>query len=80
LGRFENSHCDGAGPHTMTEVRIYPAGDSGNPHLCMHCFTVENQARYVRATIDERTGLRRQTELHDEFPQVDWSTAEVYAL
>jgi hypothetical protein len=70
----ENWNCDGAGPHTAGEVRVYPLGAGGNLILCCNCFARENNYRLTR-----RTGYwanDKRAELH--WPTVDWCTAKRY--
>lgn len=60
-----NWNCDGSGPHTEGEVRVYPLGAGGNLILCHHCWANENRFRYGK---------------HDaeNWPQINWYQAEVY--
>jgi hypothetical protein len=63
-----NPNCDGSHcRHGYKEVRQYPLG-SGALYLCLPCFANENMQRHHRA---------KQTGRPTDWPQVDWSTAEV---
>jgi hypothetical protein len=66
----KNWNCDGdrcRQPHG--EVRKYPLGAGGNLMLCYSCFAHENYYRHVRGV---------QTGEPANWPEVNWSTAEVY--
>ena len=62
------NNCDGAGPHSGTEIRVYPLGAGGNLLLCCACWRRENSYRQER-------GRERGT---PERPQEVWNTAKVY--
>ena len=63
-----NWNCDGGTAHsTNPEVRVYPLGAGGNLILCRLCWDHENKYRAGRG--GERAG----------WPQVAWTTAEVYS-
>ena len=65
-----NNMCDGNHClHATGEVRLYPLGGGGNLILCYACFAVENQYRRTQGKWIGRP---------EEWPQVEWSTAEVY--
>lgn len=66
----ENWNCNGSGPHTKGEVRVYPIGGGGNLILCESCFRRENEynrERYIES------GQSR-----DNWPLVQWITAKRY--
>jgi hypothetical protein len=67
-----NWNCDGSGPHTEGEVRVYPLGAGGNLILCRACFRRENQYRIDRR--NEYGGF----EAVANWPLVDWNMAKVY--
>lgn len=68
---FLTNHCDGSGPHTgPAEVRVYPLGAGGNLILCMACWSRENRYRFERG---------RETGAPENWPQVNYHAAEVYA-
>ena len=65
-----NPMCDGG--HCRSEdgeVRVYPLGAGGNLILCHACFAHENRFNYERG---------RETGRPKDWPQIDWSKAEVY--
>jgi len=65
-----NPNCDGSHcRHETGQVRVYPLGGGGNLILCAACWAHENQYRYERG---------RETKAPENWPQVDWATAEVY--
>ena len=69
-GMRKNYNCDGDQCREPTgEVRVYPLGSGGNLILCHACFAHENKYRHVRGVHYGRP---------EEWPQVDWSTAERY--
>jgi hypothetical protein len=51
------------------EVRVYPLGGGANLILCRACWAHENSYRRVRGVHYGRP---------EEWPQLDWDTAEVY--
>jgi hypothetical protein len=66
----KNYNCDGSHCRQPDgQVRVYPTGAGGNLILCMACFAHENRYRYERAF---------ETRRPEDFPQVDWATAEIY--
>jgi hypothetical protein len=68
--KTKNWNCDNdkcTDPHG--EVRLYPIGGGGNLILCRACWTHENRYRADRG---------RDTGRPADWPQLDWSTAEVY--
>ena len=65
---FLRNNCDGSGPHSGLDVRVYPLG-SGNLILCKSCWRRENAYRY-------RRGL--ETGAPENWPQLDWIAAELY--
>ena len=67
---FAECNCDGSGPHGGSEVRVYPLGSGGNLILCHRCWAHENRYRYMRGVEHKRP---------EDWPQVDWAKAEVYA-
>jgi hypothetical protein len=71
-----NWNCDGSGPHADGEVRIYPLGAGGNLILCCNCFRRENQYRLIRRQDYWADDPRAE----ENWPTVDWNTAEVYVL
>jgi hypothetical protein len=71
MNDFLKNNCDGAGPHGgLSEVRAYPLGGGANLILCAACFRLENRYRLERA---------REFGEPDQWPQVDFATAAVYA-
>tara|TARA_Y100000310_G_scaffold54162_1_gene49692 strand:+ start:717 stop:1352 length:636 start_codon:yes stop_codon:yes gene_type:complete len=64
-----NNNCDGGGPHTSGTVKLYPIGGGGNLILCHRCWARENRYNAERG---------RETGCPENFPQVDWRTANVY--
>ena len=67
---FLNTHCDGSGPHSGSDVRLYPLGGGANLILCMACAARENRYRFERG---------RETGCLENWPQVNFHSAEVYA-
>ena len=65
---MENNNCDGAGPHTEGEVRVYPLGSGGNLILCLSCWARENRYRYERG---QETDPKKWT-------QENWFQAQTY--
>ena len=69
-----NYNCDGGTMNRCTapdsEVRVYPLGSGGNLILCHACWAYENRQRHLRGVHYGRP---------NEWPQVNWSTAEVYS-
>jgi hypothetical protein len=68
--KTKNWNCDGG--HCVFadgEVRVYPLGGDGNLILCLACFAHENRARRLKGVHYKRP---------EDWPQVDWSTAERY--
>ena len=66
----KNWNCDGdkcRQPHG--ETRKFPLGAGGNLILCYSCFAHENRYRHIRGM---------QTGEPANWPEVDWSKAEVY--
>jgi hypothetical protein len=59
------SHCQAK----HGEVRVYPLGAGGNLILCFACWAHENRFRHA-------SGLRYGRP--EDFPQVNWNTAEIY--
>jgi hypothetical protein len=67
---YGNPNCDGSANSLEThEVRLYPLGGGGNLILCYQCFAHENRYRRSRGAYYGRP---------EDWPQVDWTTAEVY--
>jgi hypothetical protein len=64
------NNCDGSGPHSGTQVRVYPLGAGGNLILCFSCWARENRYRYERG---------REHGRPEDWPQVNWYEAEIYA-
>jgi len=68
--KVQNPNCDGGHCRVTTgQVRVYPLGAGGNLILCESCWKHEN--RY-------RLGRGQETREPSNWPQVDWSCAEVY--
>lgn len=65
---MENYNCDGSGPHSRGEVRVYPLGSGGNLILCVSCWVRENKYRFERG---------KETNA-DLWPQENWDTAKKY--
>lgn len=68
--KVHNNMCSGG--HCRCEhgeVRVFPIGGSGNMILCIHCWRHENLYRRDRG---------RETHRPEDFPQLDWSQAEIY--
>lgn len=63
-----NPNCDGSGPHTPGEIRLYPLGGGGNLILCANCWNKENRYRWRRAV---------ETGAPENWPQEDWQAAKV---
>lgn len=90
----QNPNCCGGNCCTdHGEVRVYPLGGGANLILCKCCWAHENRYRYERqadylrkAQKDDRgtrRGLDSLREHHqkvaaENWPQLNWSTAEVY--
>lgn len=51
------------------EVRVYPLGGGANLILCHACWAHENRYRFNRG---------RETGRPNDWPQQNWSAAEVY--
>jgi hypothetical protein len=65
-----NPNCCGDHCHAETgEVRVYPLGGGGNLILCNACWINENRYRHKRGV---------ETGAPENWPQVNWATAEVY--
>ena len=66
---IQNPACDGSGPCTLGEVRVFPTGGDSNAILCRSCFWRE---------IDYR--MDRNKELGDayKFKLPAWETLKVY--
>ncbi|MPZ19545.1 MAG: hypothetical protein GEV06_16735 [Luteitalea sp.] len=65
-----NPNCDGDHCRVETgEVRVYPLGAGGNLILCIACFAHENRYHYNRG---------HETGRPDDWPHVNWNTAEKY--
>lgn len=65
-----NPNCDGSHCKSETgEVRVYPLGGGANAILCLACWAYENRYRYERG---------QETGRPNDWPQVNWNTAEVY--
>lgn len=65
-----NPNCSGGHCRSETgEVRKYPYGGGANGIYCQACWAHENRYRYERG---------RETGRPQDWPQLDWSTAEVY--
>lgn len=64
-----DNHCDGSGPHSGNEVRLYPLGGDANLILCLSCWAKENRYRHDM-------GRHYNSE---NFPQHNWYTAKLYA-
>ena len=65
-----NPNCDGnecLDPNG--EVRVYPLGGGSNLILCHRCWALENKYRHLRGVEVGDLG---------NWPQVDWTKAEVY--
>lgn len=65
-----NPNCDGG--HCQASkgtVKVYPLGGGGNLILCIACWANENRYRHVRGVHYGRP---------EEWPQINWDTAEVY--
>jgi hypothetical protein len=68
LGEAENNNCDGAGPHTVGEVRMLPYGGDGNLILCKACYARELAYRgesspsWDSAPVYSTEARRRKTE------------------
>lgn len=61
--------CGGHCRSTQGEVRVYPLGAGGNLILCAACWSHENRYRAERG---------RETREPQNWPQVEWATAEQY--
>ena len=66
----KNLNCDGGYCQEATsEVRVYPLGGGANLILCHACWAHENRYRHERG---------REQNRPQDWPQVNWQTAEVY--
>lgn len=61
--------CGGRCREATGEVRVYPLGYGANLIICRACWAHENQYRFERG---------RETGESENWPQHNWSTAEVY--
>lgn len=69
VARCIDYECDGAGPHTGSETRVYPLGAGGNLIICRSCWERENRYRIERG---------RETKNPEGWPAVQWATAVPY--
>lgn len=67
--KWIDNHCDGGGPHSGNEVRLYPLGGGGNLILCLSCWANENRFRHDMGKHYNPAN----------FPQHNWYTSKLYA-
>lgn len=65
-----SNNCDGSGPHSGVETRLYPLGGGANLILCHACAERENRYRRERG---------RETGAPENWPQVNYFDCKQYA-